>query len=495
LRRVLTIMETGHNALLTEAMRSIEARTDGGLPDSVVVEERSLRRHIADMKRYILLEEKKCDRMDADKVGLWRKAVSAGEADLDRLVARIAADHPAYHELKYATSFVHPGAVLQRLGHDRSLLCLFMGKEALYLLLLDDRGARLVKDEDVAGITNAANELRGALRDHGSMLNDPAGAYTLFVNGASALHEHVFTKLQPGPYAHLAIMPDGVFHYVPFDVFLVEKPVALGRDYARLHYLIQDHTVQLVPMLRPWTRGTRNKAEAPSAYLGMAPLYTGSDLAPLRSNAREVEAARAVMGGQVLSGNVADEAAFKRLAGSATVLHLAMHTASDPADPAHMALAFGGPDMSEDGLLNMHELYGMDLSARLALLSACNTGTGPLLGGEGIMSMARAFQYTGCPSVMMDLWTCDDEVSTTVVSGFFANLREGLDLDDALRSAKLAHLNSSDPLKAHPYYWATLVLLGDERPIDLPRPWYTSAWAWALAGLGIAVLLIRKRFR
>lgn len=498
IHRVLTLMESGRNALLADALRSLDARKVGGLPDSIARAEGELKRHIAEMRRYIVLEQKKCERMDADKVGLWRKAVAAGEADLDRLVSRIASAYPAYHELKYAASDIDPHAVIQRLGKERSLLCLFIGTKALYILLLDDRGAQLMREEDVAGISNATNELRGALRDHEAALSDPQGSYSLFVKGASALYDHVFAKLQPLPYAHMVIMPDGAFHYVPFDVFLVEEPTGQQRDYAGLHYLIKDHTVQVVPMLRPWLKATRGRSDARSAYLGMAPTYDGTDLAPLRSNAREVQRAEAAIGGIVLEGDVASETAFKRNAGAATVLHLAMHTKMDMIDPMQLALAFGRADTSNDGLLNMYELYGMDLHASLALLSACNTGTGPLLGGEGIMSMARAFQYAGCPSVMMNLWACDDETSGAIVAAFFDHLREGEELDDALRSVKLAHLQGSDPQKAHPYYWATLVLLGDERPIDLSQPWYFSPWIWAsLAALLVLVggPFLRKRFQ
>lgn len=499
--RVLTIMELGRNALLADAMRSLDARTTSGLPDSIASAERSLKQHVAEMRRYILLEEKKCGRMDADKVGLWKKAVAAGDADLDRLVSRMAKDFPAYHELKYAVSDIDPKAVLRRLGSERSLLCMFLGKETLYLLLIDDRGARFVKEEHITELDNAANELRGVLRDHAISLSDPQGAYATFITNASLLHEMVFGKLDPAPYQHLAIMPDGVFHYLPFDVLLVDKPTETARDYTKLHYLINDHTVHVVPVLRPWLRDAREGEGSGAPYLGVAPSYDAQEgvrLLPLRSNVGEVEAASGLLGGAMLLGDRATEAAFKLGARDATVLHLAMHTVMDEAEPLQTALAFGRRDSANDGLLNMYELFGMDLHARIALLSACNTGAGPMLQGEGIMSMARAFQYTGCPSLVMNLWACDDEASGAIIAALCERIRSGEELDDALREAKLEHLSTSDPAKAHPFYWSTLVLIGDERTIDLSRPWYRNLWVWGGAAALVALIgwaFLRKRFQ
>ena len=205
-----------------------------------------------------------------------------------------------------------------------------------------------------------------------------------------------------------------------------------------------------------------------------------------------------MLGGAMLLGDQATEASFKFGAGDATVLHLAMHTVMDEAEPLQTALAFGRSDSTDDGLLNMYELFGMDLHAQLALLSACNTGAGPMLNGEGIMSMARAFQYTGCPSVVMNLWACDDEASGTIIAALCERIRSGDELDDALREAKLEHLRASDPAKAHPFYWSTLVLMGDERAIDLSRPWYRNPWMWAGAASLVVLIgwsFLRKRFQ
>ena len=69
-------------------------------------------------------------------------------------------------------------------------------------------------------------------------------------------------------------------------------------------------------------------------------------------------------------------------------------------------LAFSKPmkNTTEDGWLNTSEIYNMQLNARMAVLSACNTGSGKLQKGEGVMSLARGFLYAGCPSIIMTLW-------------------------------------------------------------------------------------------
>lgn len=494
--RVLTLMEAGRNALLAEALRSLDARELTGLPDSVARAEGELKQRIADLRRYIALEQKKCERMDADKVGLWKKAVAGGEADLTRLVARIARSYPAYHELRYAASRIDPAGVQRRLGTDRSLLCMYLGREALYLFLIDDRGARFVRDERVAEIVAAAGALRDQLRDRAPSMADPQGAYDAFIANAAFLHEAVFGQFTPAPHTHLAILPDGAFHYLPFDALLVERPQATERDYGSLHYVIKDHAVQVITMIGPWLRQRGSNTTHGLNYLGVAPSYDSGDgrgLLPLRSTAGEVSAAHGLLGGETFMGDDANEGGFKQRASDAAVLHLAMHTVMDEARPNETALAFGRADGTDDGSLHMHELYGMDLNAQLAMLSACSTGDGPMLRGEGIASMARAFAYTGCPAIVMNLWSCDDGTSSAIITSFCEGVKNGDALDDALREAKLQYLSTADPSRSHPFYWSTLALLGDERPIELSQPWYREPWTWAIAGAAVLLVFFRLR--
>jgi hypothetical protein len=111
-----------------------------------------------------------------------------------------------------------------------------------------------------------------------------------------------------------------------------------------------------------------------------------------------------------------------------------------------------------DGLLSMSEVMGLKLNADLVALTACQSGLGKKVPGEGIMGMGRAFQYAGARSVLMSLWSVGATASTSLVETFYRHIMEGKDKLTALTLArKEIRENGFD----HPYFWAGLILAGE----------------------------------
>jgi CHAT domain-containing protein len=101
----------------------------------------------------------------------------------------------------------------------------------------------------------------------------------------------------------------------------------------------------------------------------------------------------------------------------------------------------------------------------MVVLSSCFTGAGNLYAGEGVLSLARGFIFSGSRSVVMSLWEVDDKEGTEIIKSFYRNLKSGRHKSEALRLARLKYLNDADMLRAHPYYWSTLVNYGDDSPL------------------------------
>ena len=110
----------------------------------------------------------------------------------------------------------------------------------------------------------------------------------------------------------------------------------------------------------------------------------------------------------------------------------------------------------------MVEIYNLNLPAELVVLSACKTGLGKEVRGEGLMSLTRGFMYAGAARVMVSLWDVNDK-STSVLMGelYRGLLQQKLRPSAALRAAQLKMLNSKQ--FASPYYWAAFVQLGEPR--------------------------------
>jgi CHAT domain-containing protein/tetratricopeptide (TPR) repeat protein len=111
----------------------------------------------------------------------------------------------------------------------------------------------------------------------------------------------------------------------------------------------------------------------------------------------------------------------------------------------------------KDSFLTMNEVMSLDLNAEVAALTACQTGLGEHVSGEGVMSMGRAFQFAGARSVLMSLWSVEQTASCMLVERFFRHLKEGKSRREALTLArKDIRENGYD----HPFFWAAFVLVG-----------------------------------
>ena len=109
------------------------------------------------------------------------------------------------------------------------------------------------------------------------------------------------------------------------------------------------------------------------------------------------------------------------------------------------------------------------LKAKMVVLSSCNTGTGLLFSGEGILSLARGFIYSGSQSVVMSMWEIEDRSGTEIVEMFYKNLKKGYSKSDALKKARIAYLKNADQLRSHPYFWSSLVVYGNNAPLYYSR--------------------------
>lgn len=114
----------------------------------------------------------------------------------------------------------------------------------------------------------------------------------------------------------------------------------------------------------------------------------------------------------------------------------------------------------EDGIPHASEVMDLKLDSGLVVLSACRTGLGQVVGGEGIVGLTRSFFHAGARRVAVSLWDVNDQSTPRLMKEFYHRLSEGNRPADALRAAKLSFLRSAAPLYQHPHYWAAFVLSG-----------------------------------
>ena len=145
------------------------------------------------------------------------------------------------------------------------------------------------------------------------------------------------------------------------------------------------------------------------------------------------------------------------------VIHIATHSLLDSRQPELSGIAFSMVDPSgapRDGFLRLHEIYNLDLGAGLVVLSACETGAGKEVRGEGLMGLTRGFLAAGVPQLVVSLWKVEDRSTAELMKRFYYQLLEkGLQPATALRKAQLSML--AEPAWSQPRNWAGFIFLGD----------------------------------
>lgn len=114
----------------------------------------------------------------------------------------------------------------------------------------------------------------------------------------------------------------------------------------------------------------------------------------------------------------------------------------------------------QNGFLLAHEIYNLRLPAELVVLSACQTGLGKAIRGEGIVGLTRGFMYAGTPRVVVSLWSVSDDATADLMARFYTGmLKRGLRPAAALRAAQVEMWKQRQ--WQSPYYWAAFVLQGE----------------------------------
>jgi CHAT domain-containing protein len=179
-------------------------------------------------------------------------------------------------------------------------------------------------------------------------------------------------------------------------------------------------------------------------------------------------------GSVILKGAEANEAAIKKHAGDVSILHLATHAVLDDANPMYSRLAFGAAHGSdEDGWLEAWEIARMNLSADVAVLSACETARGATGSGEGVIGMAWSFLLAGARSTVATQWKVASATTARLMVGFHRSLQSD-GADPAMRSAAALRKAQLDVLHdratRHPFYWASFMVMGDLTGPRRPAP-------------------------
>jgi len=475
LNQAFMVAEKGKYATLLSVLQRENTIALEGIPDSIVQIDASLRKELS-VYQELLLENQEDTLYDMMVIERHQAQIFQLRARIESLNKQLEREYPAYYDLLYNQQVLDPDALRKKLRFSDKLLEYFYAGRYLYRFELSRQGMDCHRmpledefEQELAIVENymSQNFIQGTLET----------SHEKFLMTAHSLHKRLIPPLRD--HSRLIIIPEGKLSYLPFDILVSEPVEQFSGLFNRVPFLIKDFTIRygysatLMERLENGDRIRLNKliAFAPGYGNTSDTLASTSEfreipidrtsLRPLPGSIREVEEIGKMSGGRAFTGTKASEELFKQLAGESHIIHLATHAFLDDDDPLKSKLVFSKGNAEEDGFLNVYEIYNLDLVARMVVLSACNSGSGGLKRGEGIMSLARAFIYAGVPNIIMTLWTVSDKQSYELMLGFYRQLIAGRSTEAALRKAKLEFLEQATPTYQHPQYWAGYILVGN----------------------------------
>jgi CHAT domain-containing protein len=406
-----------------------------GADSHLIEQEQTLLIQLNDLVKR-LREERSQPRVNSVSIQSLEEQLLTKQQEYAHLLTRIRAVNPEYDSLRSVNPLTL--AEVQRLlDKDTTLVSYFVTiEQTLAFLITRDSFQSLV-------IPVGEQELEKAVisfHDSRSNLNEPSPQIL------KKLYTKLLTPLKPYLKSRvIGIIPHGILHYLPF--------AALNDGQS---FFGDNHTLFYLPSasVLPFIQKKRKPGEQTLLALAQG---QAEALPTLEYANQSAEAISKLYNTTALVNSAATESAFRSRANQSGILFLAAHGTLSQVNPLFSRIVLA-PDKENDGLLEVHEVYSLDLiKSNLVVLSGCQTQLGERSQGDDFVGLNRAFIYAGTPTVVASLWSVKEKQTSELMYSFFKHLKDGLGKAEALQAAQ-REMRANYP---NPYYWAAFVLTGE----------------------------------
>jgi CHAT domain-containing protein/tetratricopeptide (TPR) repeat protein len=503
---------------LIEILVEAGANIRKGLDAKQIEQERELQRSLADKERYqIQLSSSRQTQAEAADVAREIRQLITEEQILQ---AQMKQQNPQYAALAQPEPLSLEQIRVELQDDDTLLLEFALGDDRSYLWAVTQDSfnsyelpARAILEKDARELYN----LLTARQSFGQELNyeaQVARSDAAYTQKAFALSQTLL-----GPVAsqlgrkRLLVVTDGVLQYIPFEALPApnvdqNRTIADSSSFADEPLLISSHEVVNLPSIsvlaavrhqtasnnsqqkivtiladpvfeaddprvepnrQPAEENVNPRGDLVPALRDFEAFGKGNDIPRLRYTLDEANAILSLIPADQGTAATGFDAARAGVLDSQMehyqIVHFATHSLINSSQPQLSGILLSMVDRGgapQNGFLQLRDIYNLKLSAKLVVLSACSTGLGKDVKGEGLIGLTRGFMYAGSKSVVASLWKVDDRATAELMSRFYsAMLKENLPPAAALRVAKES-LRKEARWRA-PYYWAAFVLQGEYR--------------------------------
>lgn len=482
--------EKSKAALLSENMLESNAREFSGIPADQLAREKELKNELAQCDT--LLEKQSAIPMLANSPILidLQNRYYANLAEYQELIRSFEHVYPQYYELKYKSKQISVAEFQKKLPAQTALIEYFLGSKNLYIFFLSRNEFEVISQPVESQFAETIESYCRTIKkiDEKTFLQLSPRLFRILI---APLQEHLVNKEK------LLIIPDRILTFLPFETLISME--GTNGDFSQLDYLIRRHAISYHFSGNLWLRQQQKEVRSRQHSLaGFAPVFSseheggdilsggalpanssesaltlrtvtldGLEFPELPGTEDELRSILALCAEKKIKAmgffhDQASEELFKSPAmKDFSIIHLATHSMKNVANPKLSGFLFSPPvnnQNREDGVLYTEETYNLHLDCDLLVLSSCESGSGPLVEGEGVLALTRGLFYSGASGIIFSLWKVEDRASGELMIKLYQEILQDKPYAEALKNAKLSFI--ANPFTAFPKYWAGFIILG-----------------------------------
>lgn len=461
-------------------------------------QENELMKDISNIYNKLLAAE-----LTSEEITSLQQQLTEKENELERLKREIRSKSPDYADLKYPEIISLKDTQKKLLDSKTAFFAYTIGNDNSYGFSITKKSLKIFPIPKKPIIQNLISEYLKTIADKDT--KDFSLGYELFRSLVLPGLDKDIEKI--------IFIPADILHFLPFETLITKDQ--------GLHWLIEDYKIAYAPSISSYReiiqrkKATRSKRHYDILAFGdpdFGQLETGANggdifqnfyssnafnFYRLKFSGIEIEKIESLFKRdkeEIFVRDAATESQLKNLdLDDYKIIHFATHSLIDDKKPARSSIVLSlKNDTMEDGFVQMREIYNLKLNADLVTLSACQTGLGQYIKGEGIEGLNRAFFFAGSSSVLMSLWAVNDLATYQLMERFYTHLRSSSKIINSIREAKLEMIDSDTV--SHPYYWAGFIVSGEADYIVFPKniaKWFLLGGSFILLG-GLVFIALKR---
>jgi len=493
--QAFNFIEKSKSAVLQEGLLESKARQFANLPQSVLDDEKEIKKDISFYKTQLEKELQKKDQRDSIKILEYQNRLFSLNQSYDVFVQSIEKNYPAYYDLKYQTRAITISEIQKQLDAKTALLQYFVGDSSIYIASVTNENLEILelkKPDDFAELVRTY---------YSAIIKSENEKY---ISSSNKITDLLITPVLNSIKSkdRLVIIPHDILFKLPFEALFTKPQSVKAKDFTKLNYLITDFEISYHYSATLFVgQKEKEKKTASKNFIGFAPVFPKDDLIGYTissGNQTELLAlSDEVVRSLSIDGKTFDELkysewevnsiidlfvakkpkqintayfysdakedSFKSNVNDYKIVHIASHSFMNEVQPDISGIIFSQPtdsSFSNDGILYASETYNLDLNADLVVLSSCESGLGKLFKGEGMIALTRGFLYSGTSNILFSLWKIPDKHTSELMVEFYRQMISGKSYSESLRQAKLKLIKNE--VTARPRSWAGFLLIGSD---------------------------------